>query len=177
LGVSGVPSDDLGKLGASIFDATVDLNPHQLDAALFAFRSPLSRGAILAYEVVLGKTHPRHQYAAKVNLSADCRSLIDTIDDTIPLTGESAEALEGAKKLAENCAFLLLSKGINHSLAMYSLIEGQSAFINLLYGVICTGMCRAGLISLAVFNEDLLSEFGEKFNSIEARIAAAMKNP
>ncbi len=49
-------SDDLGKLGASIFDATVDLNPHQLDAALFAFRSPLSKGAILADEVGLGKT-------------------------------------------------------------------------------------------------------------------------
>lgn len=50
------PSDDMGKLGASIFNATVDLNPHQLDAALFAFRSPLSRGAILADEVGLGKT-------------------------------------------------------------------------------------------------------------------------
>jgi superfamily II DNA or RNA helicase len=46
----------MGKLGQSIFDATVDLNPHQLDAALFAFRSPLSRGAILADEVGLGKT-------------------------------------------------------------------------------------------------------------------------
>ena len=46
----------MGKLGASIFNATVDLNPHQLDAALFAFRSPLSRGAILADEVGLGKT-------------------------------------------------------------------------------------------------------------------------
>lgn len=51
-----VASDDLSKLGQSIFDATVDLNPHQLDAALFAFRSPLSRGAILADEVGLGKT-------------------------------------------------------------------------------------------------------------------------
>ncbi|MGD9578650.1 MAG: SNF2-related protein [Syntrophorhabdus sp.] len=34
----------------------VDLNPHQIDAALFAFRSPLSKGAILADEVGLGKT-------------------------------------------------------------------------------------------------------------------------
>jgi ERCC4-related helicase len=32
------------------------LNPHQIDAALFAFRSPLSKGAILADEVGLGKT-------------------------------------------------------------------------------------------------------------------------
>ncbi len=37
-------------------DAQVDLNPHQVDAALFAFRSPLSKGAILADEVGLGKT-------------------------------------------------------------------------------------------------------------------------
>lgn len=49
-------SDNLAKLGQSLFKATVDLNPHQLDAALFAFRSPLSRGAILADEVGLGKT-------------------------------------------------------------------------------------------------------------------------
>ena len=49
-------SDDIAKLGASLFSAHVDLNPHQLDAALFAFRSPLSRGAILADEVGLGKT-------------------------------------------------------------------------------------------------------------------------
>jgi ERCC4-related helicase len=34
----------------------VDLNPHQLDAALFAFQSPLSKGSILADEVGLGKT-------------------------------------------------------------------------------------------------------------------------
>ena len=47
---------DLEKLNRSILNATVDLNPHQIDAALFAFRSPLSRGAILADEVGLGKT-------------------------------------------------------------------------------------------------------------------------
>src|SRR2546427_11662261 len=49
-------SDRLEKLGASLLNATVDLNPHQIEAALFAFRSPLSRGAILADEVGLGKT-------------------------------------------------------------------------------------------------------------------------
>ena len=31
----------------------MDLNPHQIEAALFAFRSPLSKGAILADEVGL----------------------------------------------------------------------------------------------------------------------------
>lgn len=40
----------------SLFDASVDLNPHQIDAALFALRSPLSKGVLLADEVGLGKT-------------------------------------------------------------------------------------------------------------------------
>lgn len=50
------PSNDLGKLTSSLQDAQVDLNPHQVEAALFAFQSPLSQGAILADEVGLGKT-------------------------------------------------------------------------------------------------------------------------
>lgn len=50
------PANNLGKLTAALQDAQVDLNPHQVDAALFAFKSPLSRGAILADEVGLGKT-------------------------------------------------------------------------------------------------------------------------
>jgi adenine-specific DNA-methyltransferase len=44
------------NLTRSISSARVDLNPHQIDAALFALRSPLSKGAILADEVGLGKT-------------------------------------------------------------------------------------------------------------------------
>ena len=47
---------DLEKLAGALVNAQVDLNPHQVDAALFAFRSPLSKGAILADEVGLGKT-------------------------------------------------------------------------------------------------------------------------
>ncbi|MDZ4854528.1 MAG: SNF2-related protein [Nitrospirota bacterium] len=49
-------SDSMEKLAAALSDAQVDLNPHQVEAALFAFRSPFSRGAILADEVGLGKT-------------------------------------------------------------------------------------------------------------------------
>jgi SNF2 family DNA or RNA helicase len=48
--------DDPEKLNNSIRSANIDLNPHQVDAAVFAFKSPLSRGAILADEVGLGKT-------------------------------------------------------------------------------------------------------------------------
>lgn len=49
-------TDSTDKLAAVLADAQVDLNPHQVEAALFAFRSPFSKGAILADEVGLGKT-------------------------------------------------------------------------------------------------------------------------
>jgi len=49
-------SDSVGKFAAAVAGAQVDLNPHQVDAALFAFNSPFSNGALLADEVGLGKT-------------------------------------------------------------------------------------------------------------------------
>ena len=49
-------SAGLDRLSMSLFDAAVDLNPHQIEAALFALQSPLSKGVILADEVGLGKT-------------------------------------------------------------------------------------------------------------------------
>jgi adenine-specific DNA-methyltransferase len=49
-------SDSVEKLAGAVAGAQVDLNPHQVDAALFAFNSPLSQGALLADEVGLGKT-------------------------------------------------------------------------------------------------------------------------
>jgi ERCC4-related helicase len=50
------PRDAVASLSRSIGNARVDLNPHQVDAALFALRSPYSRGVLLADEVGLGKT-------------------------------------------------------------------------------------------------------------------------
>ena len=50
------PPDSAERLAGAVASAQVDLNPHQIDAALFAFRSPLSKGALLADEVGLGKT-------------------------------------------------------------------------------------------------------------------------
>ncbi len=50
------PPDSLERLAGAVAGAQVDLNPHQVDAALFAFNSPLSKGALLADEVGLGKT-------------------------------------------------------------------------------------------------------------------------
>ena len=49
-------ADSADLLASTLVDAQVDLNPHQVEAALFAFHSPLSKGVILADEVGLGKT-------------------------------------------------------------------------------------------------------------------------
>lgn len=48
--------DTVESLASTLVDAQVDLNPHQVEAALFACRNPLSRGTLLADEVGLGKT-------------------------------------------------------------------------------------------------------------------------
>ncbi len=50
------PGSSIDKFTRSLYDAKVDLNPHQIEGSLFAFRSPFSKGAILADEVGLGKT-------------------------------------------------------------------------------------------------------------------------
>jgi len=49
-------SDSMDSMAGALLDAQVDLNPHQIDAALFATGNPLSKGVILADEVGLGKT-------------------------------------------------------------------------------------------------------------------------
>lgn len=49
-------SDTVESLASTLVDSQVDLNPHQVEAALFACRNPLTRGVILADEVGLGKT-------------------------------------------------------------------------------------------------------------------------
>lgn len=48
--------DTVESLASTLVDSQVDLNPHQVEAALFACKNPLSRGVILADEVGLGKT-------------------------------------------------------------------------------------------------------------------------
>ena len=48
--------DSVQHLSRAISNARVDLNPHQVEAAMFALKSPLSSGTILADEVGLGKT-------------------------------------------------------------------------------------------------------------------------
>lgn len=50
------PAREIEALASSMSGVKVDLNPHQVEAALFALRSPISNGALLADEVGLGKT-------------------------------------------------------------------------------------------------------------------------
>ena len=44
------------RIGTTLFNSHIKLTPHQIEAALFAFKSPLNKGCILADEVGLGKT-------------------------------------------------------------------------------------------------------------------------
>ena len=50
------PQSSIDGLVSAMSGVKVDLNPHQVDAAFFAVKSPLSTGALLADEVGLGKT-------------------------------------------------------------------------------------------------------------------------
>lgn len=47
---------DINRLSMTLFNSKIRLTPHQIDAALFAFKSPINKGVVLADEVGLGKT-------------------------------------------------------------------------------------------------------------------------
>lgn len=48
--------NNVDRIGTTLFNSKIKLTPHQIEAALFAFNSPISKGCILADEVGLGKT-------------------------------------------------------------------------------------------------------------------------
>lgn len=50
------PMREIEALASSMSGIRIDLNPHQVEAALFVLRSPISNGCLLADEVGLGKT-------------------------------------------------------------------------------------------------------------------------
>lgn len=62
-------ADGLDRLSQSLFDACVDLSPHQIEAALFALRSPLSTGVLLADEVGLARPSRRGWFFANTGQS------------------------------------------------------------------------------------------------------------
>ena len=48
--------DGTDRIGETLYNSKISLNPHQIQAALFAFASPVSKGVMLCDEVGLGKT-------------------------------------------------------------------------------------------------------------------------
>lgn len=48
--------DNADRISQTLFNSKISLNPHQIQAALFAFSSPISKGVMLCDEVGLGKT-------------------------------------------------------------------------------------------------------------------------
>lgn len=48
--------NDVDRLGHTLYSSKIKLTPHQIQAALYAFKSPITKGVVLADEVGLGKT-------------------------------------------------------------------------------------------------------------------------
>lgn len=72
------PSDSVGKLAASLADAQVDLNPRQIDAALFAFRSPLKarlKELEDALKIIKRQARLAGNLPLKLKLERECRNL------------------------------------------------------------------------------------------------------
>lgn len=66
-----LPANELNKLAASLHNGQVDITPHQIEVTLFAFKSPLSNGAIHADEVGLGKTLEKKRSEKRMMLYQD----------------------------------------------------------------------------------------------------------
>ncbi|GEM_PF-1557276 len=65
------PSDSIEKLAGALVDAQVDLNPHQIEAALFAFRSPLSKGPFSPTKSVSGRQSKQDWFCLRSGRSAN----------------------------------------------------------------------------------------------------------
>ncbi len=103
-------SDNAEKLAAAVAGAQVDLNPHQVDAALFAFSSPLSKGALLADEVGLGKTIEASLLRAFASsrenfLRENQHMMIDTRHFSRKFTQRLLESIEDLDELLDGVCF------------------------------------------------------------------------
>ena len=65
----------------------------------------------------------RHWNNNQATLRANFRDWLSIFLDLVPMATDMAASLAGRRALAENCTHLLLSKGINHSLATYTLVS------------------------------------------------------
>jgi len=66
----------LDRLSTLLKQSSIDLHPYQIESALYAFNSPLSRGCILADEVGLGKTIEAGLVIAQLSLEEKNHILI-----------------------------------------------------------------------------------------------------
>lgn len=67
---------DVERLGTTLYNSKIELTPHQIQAALFAFKSPLDKGVILADEVGLGKTIEAGIVIAQLKYESNAKVLI-----------------------------------------------------------------------------------------------------
>ena len=66
----------IDRISMTLFNSKIKLTPHQIDAALFAFKSPISKGVLLADEVGLGKTIEAGIIIAQLRLERKANILI-----------------------------------------------------------------------------------------------------
>ena len=91
----------VNRISQGLFNAKVDLNPHQIDAALFALKNPLGRGVLLADEVGLGKTVEAGLVLCQLWAERKCRLLV-----VCPVVLRKQWANELAEKFALPCIIL-----------------------------------------------------------------------
>ena len=70
--------NSVDRFGITLFNSKIKLTPHQIDAAIFAFKSPINKGVILADEVGLGKTIEAGIIIAQLRFERKARILIIT---------------------------------------------------------------------------------------------------
>ena len=66
----------IDRISMTLFNSKIKLTPHQIDAALFAFKSPINKGVLLADEVGLGKTIEAGIIIAQLRLEKKANILI-----------------------------------------------------------------------------------------------------
>lgn len=66
----------IDRISMTLFNSKIKLTPHQIDAALFAFKSPINKGVLLADEVGLGKTIEAGIIIAQLRLERKANILI-----------------------------------------------------------------------------------------------------
>jgi len=109
----------LDRLSQALFNASVDLNPHQIEAAVFALRSPLSKGVLLAShqpEDVPRKSRQRSKQHPQNTLKqplASVTALVFTEKRSVSSVHAHTAPLKQAKQLRHFCPARLRRGGVS----------------------------------------------------------------